>query len=127
LLNPVAPPPVTSATNNEIMRLEALKELLAAAIRSLSQGEADNLLQVSREIRSDAETLTSLFSAAPVLPQCDDAKRQHRQLLGELAQQRCFWRALLRRWRRSILLRQRLHDLRSETALYSESLDLTPY
>ena len=48
------------------------------------------------------------------LPLTPEAQQQRQKLLAELRQQRSFCRAMLRRWRRSILLRQQLLDLATE-------------
>jgi hypothetical protein len=52
-----------------------------------------------------------------------EAQQQRQRLLAELRQQRAFCSAMLRRWRRSIRLRQQLLDLANEPVIYTESID----
>jgi hypothetical protein len=107
----------------ELVLLETLSTLLRAAIRSLSRGEPANLVDVSRDINAAASEViatTLNFSRLPLTPV---AQQQRQRLLAELRQQRSFCRAMLRRWRRSILLRRQLLDLATGPATYSEALD----
>jgi uncharacterized membrane protein YccC len=94
--------------DQELMLLETLKELLTAAMRSLSGGEAGNLLETSRQISSTADDLMTLAGRLAHLPSTPEEQQQRRKLLAELSQQRSYCRAVLRRWRRSILLRRQL-------------------
>jgi hypothetical protein len=109
--------------DQELVLLETLKELLTAAMRSLSGGEAGNLMETSRQIRSTASDLMSLASDLAHLPSTAEEEQQRRKLLAELSQQRAFCRAMLRRWRRSLLLRRQLLALHGEPEGYSESMD----
>ena len=107
----------------EVVLLETLKELLTAAIRSLSRGESAELAELSRSISSTADEATAIELNLCRLPLNPAAQQQRQKLLAELRQQRSFCRAMLRRWRRSIVLRQQLLDLATGTATYSEALD----
>jgi len=49
-----------------------------------------------------------------------EGQQQRRKLLAEMRQQRSFCSAMLRRWRRSILLRQQLLDLATAPTIYTE-------
>ena len=51
-----------------------------------------------------------------------EAQGQRQKLLAEIRRQRAFCCAMLRRWRRSILLRQQLLDLATETGIYTQPL-----
>jgi hypothetical protein len=107
----------------ELVLLEILKELLTATIRSLSRGEPAELAELSSSISANAEEVAATESDLRRLPLTPAAQRQRRKLLAELRQQRSFCQAMLRRWRRSILLRRQLLDLATGTATYSEALD----
>ena len=107
----------------ELVLLETLKALLTAAIRSLSRGEPANLAEVSRDINATADHVMATSLNLGRFPLTPEAQQQRQKLLAELRQQRSFCRAMLRRWRRSILLRQQLLDLATEPAIYTESLD----
>jgi hypothetical protein len=109
-------------TAQELVLLETLKSLLDEAVRSLSGGEALPLLEVSRQINLTAQQITALALHMGCLPWTAEAQQQRRKLLAELNQQRAFCRAMLRRWRRSIILRQQLLGLRHEPVPYTESL-----
>lgn len=109
----------------EVVLLETLKELLATTIRSLSNGETGDLVEVSRSIKTTAEEVAASKFNLCRLPQTPVAQKQRQRLLDELRQQSSFCRAMLRRWRRSILLRQQLLDLTSGGSSYCEALDLS--
>ena len=114
------PPP---AIDQELVLLETLKSLLDRAMRSLNGGEALPLLEVSRQISATAEELTTLSLQLAHLPWTPEAQMQRRKVLAELGQQRAFCRAMLRRWRRSLALRQQLLSLCSEPLPYTESIE----
>ena len=107
----------------ELVLLETLRALLTAAIRSLSRGEPANLVDVSRDINAIGGDVMAASRNLGRLPMTPEVQQQRQRLLAELRQQRSFCRAMLRRWRRSILLRQRLLDLASEPPFYTEALD----
>ena len=107
----------------EVVLLETLKELLTATIRSLSRGESAELAELGRSISTTADEVTATELTLCRLPLTAAAQQQRQKLLAELRQQRSFCRAMLRRWRRSIVLRQQLLDLATGTATYSEALD----
>jgi non-ribosomal peptide synthetase component F len=107
----------------ELVLLETLKALRTATIRSLSQAEPANLVEVSRRI---SDTADDVMAAAPNLsrvPLTGETQQQRQKLLAELRQQTLFCRAMLRRWRRSIHLRRQLLDLATEPVIYTDSLD----
>jgi hypothetical protein len=105
------------------MLLETLKELLTAAMRSLSGGKAGNLLETSRQISSTADDLMALARHLEHLPSTPEEQLQRRKLLAQLSQQRAYCQAMLRRWRRSILLRRQLLALHGDPATYGEPMD----
>ena len=117
-------PASLSPMDQELVLLETLKSLLEEAMRSLSGGEALPLLEVSRQINLTAQELTAFSLQMGRLPWTPEAQQQRRKLLAELGQQRSFCRAMLRRWRRAIVLRQQLLGLQDEPVLYTESLTL---
>jgi hypothetical protein len=116
---PVAPP---SSLDQELLLLETLKSLLDGAIRSLSGGDAQSLLEMSRQITSTAQQLLTFCLQQGQLSATAEAQERRRKLLAEMAQQRAFCRAMLRRWRRSIALRRQLLALRSEPVPYTATL-----
>lgn len=105
------------------MLLETLKELLTIAMRSLSGGEASSLVETSRQISSTANNLMSLANQVGNLPSTPEEQQRRDKLLAELSQQRSFCRSMLRRWRRSVLLRRQLLVLQSEPDTYGESIE----
>lgn len=109
--------------DQELVLLETLKELLTSAMRSLSGGEAGSLLETSRQISSTADDLMALAKHLEHLPSTPEEQQQRRKVLAQLSQQRSFCRSMLRRWRRSILLRRQLLALHGEPATYGESMD----
>ncbi len=111
-----------SPIDRELVLLETLRSLLQTAIGSLSAGEGGILLEVSQHIRSTAEEVTSLSAQLGHLPATPQAQQERSRLLAELGQQRAFCGAMLRRWRRSLVLRRQLLGLGAEPAPYTESL-----
>lgn len=111
-----------SPMDQELVLLETLKSLLEEAMRSLSGGEALPLLEVSRQLSVTAQELSAFSLQMGSLPWSVEAQQSRRKLLAELGQQRAFCRAMLRRWRRSIVLRQQLLGLQDEPVPYTESL-----
>ncbi len=117
----------TSGADQELALLETLKSLLETAIHSLTGGEVGALLEVSQQIRSTADEAMALSLQLGHLPGTPEAQQQRRKLLAELSQQRAFCRAMLRRWRRSLVLRRQLLGLQAEPVPYTESLDASWY
>jgi uncharacterized membrane protein YccC len=115
--------PLPSQIDDELVLLETLKELLTAAMRSLSGGEAGSLMETSRQISSTANNLMSLANQVGNLPSTAEEQQRRGKLLAELSQQRSFCRSMLRRWRRSVLLRRQLLALQSEPDNYNESIE----
>lgn len=109
-----------SPMDQELVLLETMKTLLESAARSLAEGEALPLLEVSRHIGQTAQQLSEFSQCMGALPWSEEAQQQRRKLLAELCQQRAFCRAMLRRWRRSLALRQQLLRLQSEPLPYTE-------
>ncbi len=107
----------------ELVLLDTLKGLLTVAIRSLSLGEAENMAEISQQINAAADEVMATSLNLSRLPLTPEAQQQRQRLLAELRQQRAFCRAMLRRWRRSILLRQQLLGLATEPVIYTESVD----
>jgi hypothetical protein len=105
----------------ELVLLETLKALLTAAIRALSRGEPAGLAEVSRDIHTTAADVLATSLNLGRFPLTPEAQRQRQKLLAEMRQQRAFCRAMLRRWRRSILLRRQLLDLATGPAIYREA------
>ncbi len=112
-----------SQIDRELVLLETLKELLTVAMHSLSGGEAGSLTETSRQISSTANDLMTLANQAGNLPATPEDQQQRRKLLAELSQQRSYCRAMLRRWRRSLLLRRQLLALHGEPDTYGESIE----
>ncbi len=111
-----------SPLDPELVLLETLQSLLDTAMHSLSSGEAGILIEASRQIRSTADEVIALSLQVGHLPSNPEAQSQRQKLLAELGQQRAFCRAMLRRWRRSLVLRQQLLGLQAEPLPYTESL-----
>jgi hypothetical protein len=111
-----------SPNEQELVLLETMKSLLESAMHALSGGEALPLLEVSRQIGVTAQELTAFSLQIAGLPWTPEAQQQRRKLLAELSQQRAFCRAMLRRWRRSIALREQLLRLQTEPEPYTETL-----
>jgi len=103
----------------ELVLLENVQSLLAAAMRSLASGDAPGLLEASSAITSAAGQLNQLFAG---VPWTGAAPARRRTALADLRGQCAFCRAMLRRWRRAIGLRQQLLGLRGEAVPYTESL-----
>ena len=111
-----------SAMQQELVLLETMKTLLDSAAHSLAKGDALPLLETTRQIDQTAQEITAFCLQVGPQPWTEEAHEQRRRLLRELGQQRSFCRAMLRRWRRSIVLREQLLGLQSEPAPYTESL-----
>jgi len=108
--------------DHQLFLLETLKLLLDGAVRCLSGGDALPLLEMSRQISSTAQELVALCLQLAHFPVAAEAHQRRRKLLVEVGQQRAFCRAMLRRWRRSIALRQQLLALGGEPVPYTDSL-----
>ena len=107
--------------DQELFLLETLKALLDGAIRCLSGGEPAPLLEMSRQIGSAAQEWLALASQLARNPANPEVQQRRRKLLSELGQQRSFCRAMLRRWRRSITLRQQLLGMANDAMPYPEA------
>ena len=107
----------------ELALLDELKGLLTVVIHSLSRGEPDSVADVSRQIDIAADQVMASSLNLSRLPLTPEAQQQRKRLLAELRQQSTFCRAMLRRWRRSIHLRQQLLGLAAEPVIYTESVD----
>ncbi len=114
---------VPSEIDQELVLLETLKELLTNAMGCLSGGEAGNLVETSRQISLTATDLMARAGQFAHLPSTPEEQQERRKLLAELGQQRSFCRAVLRRWRRTLLLRKRLLALQSEPESYAETME----
>jgi len=114
--------PVPNAAQ-EVVLLETLKTLLTEAIRAFTRWDPANLAEVSGAINATASDVMAASLNLACASLTPEAQLQRRTLLAELRQQHVFFQAMLRRWRRSILLRQQLLDLAQEPATYTESLD----
>lgn len=111
---------VASPAAREFALLEALNGLLNLTIDSLSQGAAGDLLQVSRRIEGNAAELSAALMQLSGAKLTLQAQQERRRLVAGLREQRCLCRALLRRWRRSITLRQQLLGVAGDSP-YTES------
>ena len=80
-------------------------------------------MEASRQIRLTAEEVMALSAQLGRLPRRRRPNSDGINSLAELGQQRAFCRAMLRRWRRSLVLRQQLLGLRTEPLPYTESLE----
>jgi len=117
------PQDVRSASiDQQLLLLETLQTLLDGAIRCLTGGDAPPLLEMSRQIQSTAQELLALSLQLSRFPESPEAQQRRRKLVMKLGEQRAFCRAMLRRWRRSLALRQQLLGLRGAPALYTDSL-----
>lgn len=70
--------------DQELLLLETLKELLTVAMRSLSGGEAGNLMEASRHISSTADDLMALARHLGHLPLTPDEQQQRPQAAGRV-------------------------------------------
>ena len=123
--NPAPVAPCLSPMDQELVLLETMKTLLDSATRSLAHGEALPLLETSRQIAQTAQEITAFCLQMGPQPWSEEAQRHRRKLLADLGQQRAFCRAMLRRWRRSLALRQQLLRLQTEPVPYTDSLNAT--
>jgi hypothetical protein len=106
----------------ELVLLETLKALLNAAMGALSRGEPDVLAEVSRQVNLTAEDVIAASRTLGCVALNHEAQGQRQKLLAQIRRQRSFCLAMLRRWRRSILLRQQLLDLATTAATYPEPI-----
>jgi len=120
-LHDPGPSPV-ACVDQQLLLLENLKSLLDGASRCLAGGDPLPLLALSRQVTSTAQELLALSLQLANPSASDEAQQRRRQLLSDVAKQRAFCRAMLRRWRRSIALRQQLLELGSEPVPYTDSL-----
>ena len=118
-----SPNPPIPLEIQELVLLETLKALLTAAIRALSHAEPANLPEVSRDINATAEEVMAASLHQGDLTLTPEEQQRRQKLFRELRQQRSFCRALLRRWRRSILLRRQLLEVATEPVTYGEPLE----
>ncbi len=107
----------------EFVMLQTLRTLLGTAMGALSRGDAAHLAEVSHAIDGIATDVLASSLNRNYAPLTPEAQAQRQQLLAELRQQISFCRAMLRRWRPSILFRQQLLNLATEPAIYTDSLD----
>lgn len=107
----------------ELVSLQTLRTLLSTAIGALRRGDPAHLAEVSHAINGIASDVLATSLNRGCLPLTPEAQERRQKLLAELCQQRSLCRAMLRRWRRSILLRQQLLDLATEPATYTDSRD----
>jgi hypothetical protein len=113
------------AAERELELLESLKVLLAAAMDSLGQGDAQTVPDISQQISLTAQELAALSLQISRLPQGVEAQLKRKEFLLEVRQQSAFCRAILRRWRRSIILRQQLLEMRTQSMSYPGHFTLT--
>ena len=107
----------------ELVLPQILRTLLSTAIRALSRGDPAHLAEVSHAINGIATDILATSPNGGCFPLTPDAQQQRQQVLDELRQQSSFCCAMLRRWRRSILLRRQLLDLATAPTIYTDSLD----
>ena len=107
----------------EPVLLQTLSTLLSTAIGALSRGDPSHLAEVSHAIDGIATDVLATSLNRGCLPLTPEAQQQRQQVLAELHQQRSLCRAMLRRWRRSILLRQQLLNFATGPMIYTDSLD----
>jgi len=117
-----APVSASPSVDQGLLLLETLKTLLDGAICSLGGGNAQSLLEMSRQIKYTVEQLLTFCLQGGTLGTTPEAQQRRRKLLTELTQQRAFCRTMLRRWRRSIALRRQLLALQDQAVPYTESL-----
>jgi len=107
----------------EAVLLQTLRTLLSTAIGALSRGDPAHLAEVSHAINGIAADVLAISLNRGCLPLTPEAQQQRQHVFAELRQQRSLCRAMLRRWRRSILFRQQLLNFATEPAIYTDSLD----
>jgi hypothetical protein len=110
--------------DSELVLLERLCSLLDDAMGALVASKALPLQEVSRQITMTADELTRLMLQISRLPLSVEARQRRQEILTTLCEQHRFCRAMLRRWRRSVALRQQMLALNAEPLLYTESLAL---
>lgn len=119
-----SPIPSTTATSSaaeqEWILLESLDALLADAVQALGSGEAQSVEQLGQQIQLTAQDLAALSLQIARAPQNGEAQLKRRQLLLNVRRQNDFCRAILRRWRRSLMLRQQLLEMAAPPAYYAE-------
>ena len=104
--------------------LDSLRLLLVRAGEALGTGDALQVQQACNELASRAVNLrpafAELFPPRPGgLPV--ESEQQRRRLFQPLLEARAFYRAALRRWRRSLALRRALLEMQNATAGYEEA------
>ena len=110
----------------DLVLLERLKSLLNAAMRALSRAEPEVLAEVSRQVTLTAEDVVAASRSMGCVALNPEAQGQRQKLLAEIRRQGSFCCAMLRRWRRSILLRRQLLDLATETGIYTQPIASPP-
>jgi hypothetical protein len=116
---PVAPPPQSC---QGLTALSALTALLDTAMDSLSQGDAVALLEVSPDITRAVQRILADGLGSFSCLATEGSEQERRQFLQRLSQQRLFCRAMLRRWRRSLAIREQLLEMRAEPLIYRQSM-----
>lgn len=84
------------------------------------QGDVRDVPVICGQIAATAQELSALALPLASLPGSPDAHRKRRKLLLDIRQQCAFSRAILRRWRRSMMARQQLLEMRMPATTYSE-------
>jgi hypothetical protein len=111
------------AAEQEFQLLQNLDALLVTVTQSLGCGEPQTVPEISGLISLTARELTALSRQVACCPENAEAQVKRRQLLLDIRKQAAFCRAILRRWRRSIMVRQQLLEMRSEPLAYPAGLN----
>ena len=112
---------------NSLASIEALQELLEEVSQALSEGNPERLLEVSRQLQATANQLVPWFSGPASNPELLESRDNLRKKLLLNLKQQAHCRALLRRWRRRLVLQRHLLDSSGSSGLCSESLDVRWY
>lgn len=99
-----------SPAEQERLLLEQMLLSLTAAAQALGSERPEEVVMASARLRAAAHELGNLYGALAALPFRTNPEARRRQLL-EMVHQRALTAALLRRWRRSLILRRNRLDL----------------
>jgi hypothetical protein len=104
----------------ELVRLEELNGLMDAVCRLLSGDRAEELPEVSCQVERSALEVAALLLRARDIPVSPEIEVERRKQFSALRERRSFCRAMLRRWRRAIKLRQQLLRWSGDPMAYDE-------
>lgn len=115
------PQPVADIPGSDVAQqgfcVERLKELLDLAAQLLASGDAERLPDICKQITLEVQGLATSNTFRPDL-QLNRNVADRAKMLLEMNRQLCFCRAMLRRWKRSLVLRQQLLVMRNQAEYY---------